>query len=448
MAPPLPVFRRNLPSRPSSPRRRAPWPHLHLRWFACLLGLGMSAVAHAGLTFSLDRPQAVSGEPIAVQGLFFNDQKNKTSWVAPELIVLQWRSPQGEIIRTTARLDGRPGTISLPVGGYARVFWKTEVPASLVGLQAISVEGYPALLALDTDPIEDSRVAATPANVPLQEVPVVQTGNLLAASPSGISVDHGPAPLESAAVHAQAQPVPSASERFLSAFSAYEPLYFAFGNRGGFHSRFQLSFRYRLFNPRSEPNLLLDNLFLGYTQTAMWDLSGESKPFIDTTYNPSLFWRAERLVQSDDARWGLGFATGAEHASNGRDGPESRSLNDFYIQPIAHLRFGSNLLTFQPRFKQYFGVEEENHDFRRYAGRVDWRLRWAQDNGIIMHLLYRQGSHSRRATQVDASWPLKRIWPDMNGYLFVQYFNGYGETLLGYNERQSSQFRVGISIVP
>lgn len=36
----------------------------------------------------------------------------------------------------------------------------------------------------------------------------------------------------------------------------------------------------------------------------------------------------------------------------------------------------------------------------------------------------------------------------MNGYLHLQYFNGYGETLLGYNRREDSQFRVGLSIVP
>ena len=61
--------------------------------------------------------------------------------------------------------------------------------------------------------------------------------------------------------------------------------------------------------------------------------------------------------------------------------------------------------------------------------------------------LYRQGDQQRRTT----SWTSPgrcSAWLNMNGYLHLQYFNGYGETLLGYNRREDSQFRVGLSIVP
>lgn len=411
-----------------------------------LLGLALCTTAHAGLTFSLDRPQATSGETIKVDGLFFNDQDNTTSWVAPEQIVLQWRSPDGQAVRTAATLDGRPGTITLPLNNYARVSWSATVPAGLTGLQAISVEGYPALLALDTSSVADSLIAARPANVPLQDAASPSMGNRFAATSGGISMDTGPAPL--AAVATTGEPVSASTERFLSAFSAHDPIYFALGARGGLHARFQLSFRYRLFNPVGEKRPFLDNLYLGYTQTSLWDLSSDSSPFVDTRYNPSLFWRSERLTESSDKRWGLGLSTGVEHASNGRDGPESRSLNDVFIQPILQYRFGSNVLSFQPRLKQYFKIAEENRDYKHYAGRVDWRLRWARDDSLVVNMLYRQGRGSHRSTEIDASWPLHRLWAGMNGYLFLQYFSGYGETLLGYNEREKSQVRLGIAIVP
>ena len=51
-------------------------------------------------------------------------------------------------------------------------------------------------------------------------------------------------------------------------------------------------------------------------------------------------------------------------------------------------------------------------------------------------------------TQIDAAWPLQRTPLNMNGYLHLQYFNGYGETLLGYNHRSGPHFRIGLSLIP
>lgn len=140
--------------------------------------------------------------------------------------------------------------------------------------------------------------------------------------------------------------------------------------------------------------------------------------------------------------------TGAEHASNGKDGVESRSINDFYLKPALSYRFDDgSALTFSPKIKSYFGVEYTNHDYFDYAGRVDWNLRWAQENGAVVNAMYRQGREQRRTSQLDFAWPLQRMGLNMNGFLHLQYFNGYGETLLGYNKRDS-QFRIGLSIVP
>ncbi|MGC8000947.1 phospholipase A, partial [Salmonella enterica] len=67
-----------------------------------------------------------------------------------------------------------------------------------------------------------------------------------------------------------------------------EPMYFTVGhNNGDTNARFQLSFKFRVFvpdDPRSRG--LLDNLYLGYTQFSLWDLSAPSAPFRDTSYRP------------------------------------------------------------------------------------------------------------------------------------------------------------------
>ena len=62
--------------------------------------------------------------------------------------------------------------------------------------------------------------------------------------------------------------------------------------------------------------------------------------------------------------------------------------------------------------------------------------------------MYRQGKAGRNAVQLEAAWPLRRTPLNMNGYLYVQYFKGYGETLLEYNKDNSSRVRVGLALVP
>ena len=36
----------------------------------------------------------------------------------------------------------------------------------------------------------------------------------------------------------------------------------------------------------------------------------------------------------------------------------------------------------------------------------------------------------------------------LSGYLHLQFFNGFGESILDYNVRRKAQFRVGLAIVP
>src|SRR5690606_17788064 len=108
---------------------------------------------------------------------------------------------------------------------------------------------------------------------------------------------------------------------------------------------------------------------------------------------------------------------------------------------------GGSTLAFAPRVKAYFG-KPDNDDYGHYAGHVDWKLRWAQDDGLVLTGLYRQGTEGRNAMQFEAAWPLRRTFLNMNGYLHVQYFKGYGETLMGYNQKSPGQVRLGLALVP
>lgn len=416
------------------------------RTLVAALALGLAGTATAGVSYRLDRPSAAPGDTVTIEAVYFNEGNARATWEAPPELVLQWRGQDGQIVRSLAKLQGGKASYSVPVNNFARMAWSAEVPASARGLQAISIEGQPAMMALDATGRDSGTLASTPAPVPVVDPRTGQPVPPAVVTAAGASPEGGPAP-DSVAVSSYQQ---SAFDHFRSAISEYKPVYFDIGTRGQTTARFQISAKYRLFSPSgNRPATWGENFYLGYTQTSLWDLQGDSMPFIDTTFNPSLFWLSDNMWQSESQSWRLGLNTGVEHNSNGKAGDDSRSVNDAYIQPQFNYRFdGGSTLTFAPKVKAYFGVASENSDYADYASRVDWNLRWAQDNGAVVSAMYRQGDQRRRTTQLDFAWPLQRTWLNMNGYLHLQYFNGYGETLLGYNQRNESQFRIGLSLVP
>ncbi|MCQ9615796.1 phospholipase A [Paenalcaligenes niemegkensis] len=419
-----------------------------------LLGfsLGFSVQSYAGISYSLVENQAAAGETVTVRAILFNDGSNELTWSPPNDLVMQWRNVNGGALRSLAQLDGSGQSVSVPVNNFVIFNWKATVPTALDGVQAVSIEGAPDLFALDVSSDSHSLLASSIVTAPIvdagaagpneNEDPVLSDDKVLAL---GATPSYGPAVGQAPSV----TPAPTAFENFRNAISSHDAVYFIVGNRPEKNARFQISFKYRLATPADDANTRFWNhLYMGYTQTAIWDLSSDSSPFIDTTYNPSVFWRKDALFRSDDYRKFFGLDIGVEHASNGKGDNDSRSLNDVYIQPEFNYRLvGGSTLKFAPRYKQYFSTSD-NPDYRDYAGNVDWRLSWAQDNGLQLGALYRRGKEGRDSKQFDVSWPLRRTPLNMNGYLYVQYFRGYGETLLGYNHKSDPHIRFGLAFVP
>jgi outer membrane phospholipase A len=226
-------------------------------------------------------------------------------------------------------------------------------------------------------------------------------------------------------------------------------MYFVIGASSGWSSRFQLSFKYRLFDTgagfgREQP--WLTGLYFAYTQNSIWDLSGESKPFRDTNYRPSLFWR---WLRTDDRTWIDAVRVGVEHESNGGEDVASRSLNIAFVRPEWRWKtasFGS--FEFTPKAYVYLS-KGENPDIERYRGYVDWRGRWDSGDDWIVTTVARMGTAHKGSVQIDVARRGRdlKIGP-VSGYLYAQYFNGYGESLLDYNVRRTAQLRFGFAIVP
>ena len=231
--------------------------------------------------------------------------------------------------------------------------------------------------------------------------------------------------------------------------SANEPMYFVVGAHERWSARFQLSFKYRLFDNEAgfgKDTPWLTGLYFAYTQTSLWDLEGESKPFFDTSYRPSLFWR---WLRTDDRTWVDAVRVGLEHESNGQSGIESRSLNIAFVQPEWRWKTAS-LGSYEFTPKAYYYIEkDDNPDIQRYRGYVDWRARWDSGDNWIVTLLGRVGTARKGSLQVDAARRTRdvKLGP-VSSYVYLQYFNGYGESLRDYDLRHAWQLRVGLAIIP
>jgi outer membrane phospholipase A len=241
----------------------------------------------------------------------------------------------------------------------------------------------------------------------------------------------------------------ASSGQYEAPLSENDPMYFVLGARDGWSARFQLSFKYRLFDTgsgfgRQQP--WLSGFYFGYTQNSIWDLSSQSKAFRDTSYLPSVFWKWER---KDSKTLVDAFRAGLEHESNGLDGPRSRSINIAFVRPEWRKDFANgHQLQFTPKLYRYL-ERSDNPDIQDYRGYVDWRLRYDAAGDWISTAVARRGNSGKGSLLLDVSKRSRDLrFGPVGGYFHLQYFNGYGEDILDYNVRRKAQLRLGFAIVP
>ena len=241
------------------------------------------------------------------------------------------------------------------------------------------------------------------------------------------------------------------AQPYITNIAPYEPIYFLAGTDLA-KSKFQFSFKYRLFNPKGSLNERmpwLQGLHLAFTQTAFWDLKSESTPFQDTSYKPELFLLTPNSVLRPSGMDGLFFQFGYKHESNGRSGLESRSTNTLYLQSIMVFydeasRFG---LEVSPKIWCYVANDNEtNPDLPDYRGYFDLEIRIGKADSLIF------GSNLRWAKeggsiQSDLTYPVGQFLGDnFDIYLQLQYANVLSESLIDYQTRTEA-FRIGFSVV-
>ncbi len=263
--------------------------------------------------------------------------------------------------------------------------------------------------------------------------------------------------------------------------SGYDPIYFAVGWRERFNARFQFSFKYRPVDPgpdnwAADPlRTLLGKVHFAYTQTSLWDLESFSKPFYDSSYKPTLF-ALHRLPVRSRSPWTFSLQAGAQHESNGKGGgtapvparpglistanlarhpSDTRSLNTLYLLPRARWEErGETFFEAALRASAYFQADE-NPDIARYRGYAELTLRGGYVRGLQLSAQVRGKVDGHGSVELNLTWPtsespLLRAFPlvdTLGGYAQIQYFNGYGESLLDYDVRRKDQLRFGLMIV-
>lgn len=249
------------------------------------------------------------------------------------------------------------------------------------------------------------------------------------------------------------QPI-SGNERsiaeFIGHFSAYEPIYFIAGPANPL-AKFEFSFKYRLFNkeaPLSKEFPLLSGLHFSYSQISLWQLDKPSAPFYDTSYKPEFFYSNEdiKAIKLPGVSE-LGLQTGFGHESNGQGGTTSRGINILFFRPIFDFGDPEQFHFYvAPKLFLYL-TDDGNPDIAKYRGYCDLRtvIGWRQ--GLEFSVLGRLGSdYNRGSVQLDLTYPIRDLLKNnLDVYIDAQYFYGYGETLLGYNQR-SQAFRIGFAL--
>lgn len=227
-----------------------------------------------------------------------------------------------------------------------------------------------------------------------------------------------------------------------------EPMYFVIGHDDDTTGRFQFSFKYRMFAEDGEIVGLvpwLERFHFGYTQTSLWNLSDDSAPFEDTSYRPSFFWQFFTPAEG----WRPDYLrTGVEHESNGEAGAESRSINTVYFSSAWQTRLGGRDLVIAPKVYGYLSKGSENEDIEDYMGNADLVVRYGKEDGLLLAGLWRHGNAGYNTYQLDVSYPIrKNIFARTGGYVYLQAFRGYGESLATYDVKTDLQVRIGFAIV-
>jgi phospholipase A1 len=184
------------------------------------------------------------------------------------------------------------------------------------------------------------------------------------------------------------------------------------------------------------------DLYGAYTNRSFWQVYNRehSEPFRETNHEPEVWlqfrndWRLFGFTNSVNT---LGWV----HQSNGQSGTLSRSWDRLYAALVFERSHWA--LAFKP-WIWVSPDREDNPDIDDYMGHGEFRMVYSRKGHVFSGMLRNQLESGFERGAVELSWSFPVFdYPYLRGY--VQYFYGYGESLIDYNNKVN-RLGIGISV--
>lgn len=182
-----------------------------------------------------------------------------------------------------------------------------------------------------------------------------------------------------------------------------------------------------------------DALYFGFTAQSWWQIysSNISAPFRESNYQPELFYVAP--TQWTHFEHNFGWGVGVEHQSNGRSEPLSRSWNRAYL--VALWEKDNTAFAIRPWVRLSEDAEEDdNPDIEDYMGNFEATAAYKYEDIKLFGMARNNFSTHKGFIELGITFP---IWKRLRGY--IQYSDGYGESLIDYNHSQR-RFGIGLAL--
>ena len=212
-----------------------------------------------------------------------------------------------------------------------------------------------------------------------------------------------------------------------------------------FEAKFQISVQLPLYLEEEKNH----GVFFGFTTTSFWQIynSEASKPFRETNYEPEVFYQWAPNWDIFGIRFN-GAQIGINHMSNGQDQFKSRSWNRI----IATAAFSSEDAAYY--LKTWYRIPEDektdpldptgddNPDILDFYGRVELGFVYKIGKADLIARIRNNLSFSdnRSGIELNLSYPINERYDFM-----IQYFNGYGDSLIDY-DRHLQRISMGIKL--
>ncbi len=208
-------------------------------------------------------------------------------------------------------------------------------------------------------------------------------------------------------------------------------------------AKYQISVKLPIY----QEALSTSGLYLGFTAVSYWQVynTAVSKPFRETNYEPELFysWRNELSFAGfkfNQIRLGL------NHQSNGQSGMRSRSWNRIFASAIFsddesfyHIKAWYRIKE-DEKTDPFDSTGDDNPDITKFMGHMElgYGTKVGRFNVMAMVRNNLRSSENKGSVELNLSYPINTRYD-----VLLQYFNGYGDSLVDYNRHQQ---RIGLGI--